>query len=117
MLAQQIAVSSAESVVAAARGRSLLTAQDAAARQLSAARDALWAAEQTGNHDRRDAALAAVTAAQAEFTRITDAAIEEMRGITQAEHARLAGLVAQLRRAWTTPDAADGAASPLDPHE
>ncbi|WP_328452797.1 hypothetical protein [Amycolatopsis sp. NBC_00438] len=117
VLAQQIAVSSAESVVAAARGRSLLTAQDAAARQLSAARDALWVAEQTGDHDSRDAALAAVTAAQVEFTRVTDAAIEEMRGIARAEDARLAGLVAQLRRAWTTPDADDGAASPLDPHE
>jgi NAD(P)-dependent dehydrogenase (short-subunit alcohol dehydrogenase family) len=91
-LAQQVAVSSAESVVARARGRSLLIAQDAAARQLSAARAALWAADQSGDPDSRDRALAAVAAA----------------------HARLDGLVAQLLRAWTTPD---GAAPPPDLHD
>ncbi|WP_410618605.1 hypothetical protein [Amycolatopsis sp. cmx-8-4] len=39
-LAHQIAVGTAESVVAEARGRDLLAAQAAAARRLSAARDA-----------------------------------------------------------------------------
>jgi hypothetical protein len=98
---RQITVGSAESVVAEARARSLLTAQDAAARRLSAAQAAMWAADRAGDCDRRDAALAAVAAARANFTRKTDAAIEGSRGITRAERARLESLVAQLRRIWT----------------
>jgi hypothetical protein len=87
-----LAISSAESAVAGARDRSLLIAQDAAARRLSAARAAVWVADQSGDRDSRDRALAAVAAA----------------------HARLDGLVAQLLRAWTTPD---GAAPPPDLHD
>jgi hypothetical protein len=83
-LTRQIAIGSAEKVVADARGISLLVAQDAAARRLSAARGAAWVADQTDDRDRRDAAHAAVAEAQANFTRITEAAIEEMHGITQA---------------------------------
>jgi hypothetical protein len=76
-LTRQIAISSAEKVVTEAHARSLLAAQDAAARRLSAARSAAWVADQTDDHDRRDAASAAVAEAQASLTRITDAAIEE----------------------------------------
>ncbi|WP_410626981.1 hypothetical protein [Amycolatopsis sp. cmx-8-4] len=113
-LAQQIAISSAEKVVAEARCRSLLAAQDAAARRLSAARGAARVAGQTDDHDRRAAAHAAVAAAQADFTRVTDAAIEELRGITQAERTRLEGLVEHLRRVWTAREAADIAVPPPD---
>ena len=98
---RQIAASSAESVVAEARGMSLLIAQDSAARRLSASQAAFWAAERTGDRCRREAAYGAMRAARAGFTRITNAAIEEMRGITEAEHTRLDELVAQLLRART----------------
>jgi hypothetical protein len=78
-LMHQIAVSAAEGIVAEARGRDLLAAQ-------------------AGDRDGRVAALVAVAAAQADFARVTDAAIEEMRGIAQADHDRLNGLIAHLHR-------------------
>jgi hypothetical protein len=109
-LMHSIAVSTAESVVAQARGMDLLAAQHAAAQRLSAAQDAAWAAAHTGDRDDRVAALAAVAAAQADLARVTDAAIEEMRGIAQADRDRLNGLLAHLRRAWTAWEAADIAA-------
>ncbi|MDT7797535.1 MAG: hypothetical protein QOI78_968 [Actinomycetota bacterium] len=41
-----------------------------------------------------------MAAAQADFARVTDAAIKEMRGIAQADHDRLNGLIAHLHRTW-----------------
>lgn len=93
-------VGSAESVVTATRMAELASQQQTAYRRVSAARGRLTRAQRDGNAAKISAAKQRVTAAYAEFDRVSGAVIAEMLALVRTRDHHVGEIFDQLRRTW-----------------
>lgn len=113
-LNQTMAVAGAEGVVADARIAELAAQQKTALRRVSAAKGQLTRARKDGSAEKIAAARARLTAAEADFDRISDACITEMQQITGARLDNLGTLLHQMDRTWTAGSAVTDALTLAD---
>ncbi len=99
-LDEMITLDAAESAVAAVRRDDLVAEQDAALRRWRAAKGRLTRAQRDGGAETIAAARERVTAASAEFDRISDAVLGELATISQARHDSVGEIYGQIRRSW-----------------